>query len=409
MMRGQANPIEFIDCTLRDGEQAPGVWFTIEEKVAIAGLLDRAGVDALDAGFPGANGEDLEAMQEMRRQVRRARIGATARPLLEDIRAAETARADDIYLFLPTSRERLEEVLGTTAGSAADHLVDAAGEAAGRGMGVNIVFEDATRSNLDALLRLAGDILSRTRIERLILCDTVGAATPTMMQRLFDAFASAFGSEAALCPHCHNDFGLATANTLAAVEAGAVAVTCTVNGLGERAGNADLAEVAAALTVIHGREHRVLPESLPALSESVARASGVHMSPLKPVTGYNVYRHESGIHVQAMLKRRDSYEYLPADWSGRDSEFVLGKHSGSALIRHLLVARGIEPGGEEVAAVLKALKELYGAVEKPGHGDAFRETEAAKARLLAGADFDALLARAGLASGAPRGEARTTK
>src|SRR5579871_4759542 len=226
--------VEVIHCTLRDGEQAPGVWFTPSEKVALAKLLDASGVDLLDAGFPAACDEEVETMQEMRRARLRAGIAATARAVTADVAAAERARAQEVFLFLPISDLRLHTGLGI--------------------------------DRREARRRLRAAALDAVGPRRFVVCDTVGAAMPATIARLFETLRRAIDPRLILCTHCHNDFGLATANTLAAVGAGAAAVTCTVNGLGERAGNADLAEVVAALSLLYDVAHGIDPASLPRLA-----------------------------------------------------------------------------------------------------------------------------------------------
>ncbi|GAB3465724.1 LeuA family protein [Actinophytocola sediminis] len=328
--------VEVIDCTLRDGEQTPGVWFTVEEKVRLAKLLADAGIPLLDAGFPGASGADLEAMQEMRRSEITARIGATARPLRQDIIAAAKAQAHEVFMFLPTSDLRLRETLGITRDQAADLMRAGVDDARSEGMAVNLVFEDATRADPRHLVRLVTDVCAPETISRVIMADSVGCAHPDGMRALVRVVADHVDPAIAICVHTHNDYGLATANTLAAVAAGARSITCTVNGIGERAGNADLAECLAALTHLYGVRHSVLADRLPELADFVERASGIHMSATKPVTGFNVYRHESGVHVDSMLKDTRSYEVLPPRWTGRERSYVLGKHTGASLVRHIL-------------------------------------------------------------------------
>jgi isopropylmalate/homocitrate/citramalate synthase len=250
--------VEVIDCTLRDGEQTPGVWFTPSEKVELAKRLDHAGIDVLDAGFPASCAEEIETIQELRRCNLRSRLGATARAVPADIIAAERARAHEVFLFLPTSDLRMINGLGLSREQAATRLRAAAEEVAARGMTLNVVAEDAYRSEPRWLVQLLA-ALQGLPVRRFVVCDTVGAAFPAGMERLIATLAREIDPAITLCTHCHNDFGMATANSLAAIQAGAGAVTCTVNGIGERAGNADLAEVVAALTHLFGIEHGVNP------------------------------------------------------------------------------------------------------------------------------------------------------
>ncbi len=385
--------VEVIDCTLRDGEQAPGVWFTHEEKLELAALLSQAGVSVLDAGFPASSELEVETLQALRGQGLRARIGATARPLESDIAAAERARAEEVFLFMPTSELRLQETLGISRGEATDIFRAGAEMVIGRGMTLNLVCEDATRTDPGALIRLVEPLAAQMPIARLVLCDTVGCAHPASMHALVRTLGSALGGALVLCAHSHNDFGLAGANTLAAVAGGARAITCTVNGLGERAGNADLAECVAALTHLYGVEHGIDPARLARLSCAVERISGVHMSPIKPVTGSNVYRHESGVHVDGMLKDARSYEFLPASWSRQGTQYVLGKHSGSALVRHLLEQAGVPPSEELVRTLLAEVKTSTLGRDKTEHQRAYALKEAFVLLCLSGIDPAIMLAR----------------
>lgn len=391
--------VEVIDCTLRDGEQAPGVAFTVPEKVNLARQLWGAGVSVLDAGFPAASGSDLEAMQAIRDLGLGVRVAATARPLPFDVKAAARARADEVFLFMPTSDRRLSQTLGLSRRAMEIRLLGGVEDAAGLGLGVSVVFEDATRADPTWMCALAAGIAKRFPLRRLVLADTVGRLWPARIARLFQQMGAHLGPVPALCAHCHNDFGLATANTLAAVEGGAAAVTCTVNGIGERAGNADLAETVAALTHLYGVEHGVDPTRLADLSAEVERMSGIHMSALKAVTGFNVFRHESGVHVDGMIKDSSSYEFLPSAWAGRRTEYVLGKHSGVATVRALCDARD----DNLARSLLAEAKRIAETRDKTAHEEAYRAHVASQARLLSGVTRDEVLRRCA-DGGLPRSE-----
>lgn len=389
--------VEIIDCTLRDGEQTPGVWFTLEEKLELAKLLSEAGVDVLDAGFPAGKSGDLEALQEMRNLGLNVSIGATARPLKKDVAAAEESGADEVFLFMPTSDFRLQQTLGISRAQASMVFREGAEEVVSRGMGLNLVFEDVSRSKPHWIITLCEELKENIPINRLVLCDTVGATGPAMMERLIGQFYDAFHDDIRLCTHCHNDFGMATANTVAGVMAGARAVTCTVNGIGERAGNADIAEVVATLEHIYHIGHNIKPKYLPVLSALVERYTGIFMSPLKAVTGFNVYRHESGIHVDGMLKERKSYEFLPASWIEKNSQYILGKHSGSALIRHILSEASISFDEDLVNNLLKAVKSLTVERSKVAHYETFHRLQKFQQEHLSGIDVNTVLHKARLA------------
>ncbi|MGJ0489431.1 LeuA family protein [Methylobacter sp.] len=383
--------IEIIDCTLRDGEQAPGVWFTLEEKLKLAKLLSEAGVDVLDAGFPASTDADTEAMQEMKRMGLRSSIGATARAVRNDIIAAERAHADEVFLFIPTSDFRIHQTLGVDRFEALGMLKSAAEEAAGRALGVNLVFEDATRAHFSSLMIFMDTLLASVPVKRIIVCDTVGCTFPYAMERLIARMYEAIPKGVGLCAHCHNDFGLAVANTLASVTAGASSVTCTVNGIGERAGNADLAETVAALEHLLFVEHPIRPDYLPILAREVERISGIHTSPTKPVTGFNVYRHESGIHVDGMLKNAKSYEYLPSSWIGGQTEYVLGKHSGAALVRHLLKQANVDVAEEIVHQILGSVKKAVEQRDKGYHDQAYDNSLRFRTNALSGVSISDFL------------------
>src|SRR5688572_776793 len=213
--RTPQNSVTVIDCTLRDGEQAPGVWFTTEEKLELARALSQAGVAVLDAGFPASSAADLEAMQEMHRAGLLARIAATARPVPSDIIAAEQARADEVFLFMPTSDFRLRETLGITRERAYQIFRDGAEAVVARGMRLNLVFEDATRAKASQLVQMVESLRPYVPIERLVICDTVGCGHPTGMEQLIRTLDMVFDGEVELCSHSHNDFGFAGANTVA--------------------------------------------------------------------------------------------------------------------------------------------------------------------------------------------------
>ena len=382
--------VEIIDCTLRDGEQAAGVWFTVEEKLKLARLLDQAGVAVMDAGFPAASEDEVEVLQELRRSDLRASIGATSRAVASDIAACERADAQEVFMFLATSDIRLHS-LGLTRAQVTKQLRAGAEDVLARGMGVNIVAEDGYRTDAAWLIELINS-MHDLPIRRVVLCDTVGAAFPQAIEHLFATVHDAIDPKIALCMHCHNDFGMAVANTLAGVLGGARAVTCTIHGVGERAGNADLAEVVAALTHVFGVQHGINPACLAVTSEEVERASGIHMSALKPVTGSNVYSHESGVHVHGMLKDPRTYEFLPAAWTGRRSRIVLGKHSGTSSIAHVLRERGLPVGDEDsLRALLERVKDHCCSRPKDVHFDSHASAMALRNTLLSGVGTDVVL------------------
>ncbi|RQU58765.1 LeuA family protein [Burkholderia cenocepacia] len=389
---GLPTHVEIIDCTLRDGEQAAGVSFSIPEKIDLAQSLSDAGIRILDAGFPAASGAEREAMQSIRAHCSQLTLIGTARPLIDDVTAVEQAHAHEIALFAPVSQLRLSPLFGRTPAEAERMLTHSAEAAAARDLHVNIVFEDATRADPIWLAKLINRIHRRIPLHRVLLADTVGCGHAASISHLFALIRRSISYDVVLCAHCHNDFGLASANSLAAISAGAHAVTCTINGIGERAGNADLAEIVAALTYLYEIETGVVATKLLALSEQVEKISGIHMSATKPVTGFNAFRHESGVHINALLKHADSYEFLSPSWLGKNSEFVLGKHSGSTAVRAALATSHIGLSGIQQKTLLAHIKHICHTQDKTAYYDAFDRMRETRANLLGGLNLSTLLA-----------------
>ena len=383
--------IEVIDCTLRDGEQSPGVAFTVEEKVELASSLVEAGIGVLDAGFQAASSADREAMQAIDALDLKVEIAATARPISTDIAAAEEARASEVFMFMPTSDFRLSETLGITRKEAESTVIGGAEEVVSRGMAISLVFEDATRADPEWLAKIYNLVSRRLPVKRVVLADTVGCSWPTLISQLFETLAERTEGAAMLCAHCHNDFGLAVSNTLMTVAAGATAITCTINGIGERAGNADLSETVAGLSHLFGVEHGVDPLKLASLSTQVEQMSGIQMSAIKPVTGFNVFRHESGVHVDGMIKDSRSYQYLPASWVGREPEYVLGKHSGVGVVRALLKYSGQSDDEAWAKELVGKIKRIAESDDKRLHHYAHSSHQTLIKELLAGVNIDALI------------------
>jgi isopropylmalate/homocitrate/citramalate synthase len=351
----QSQKITFVDCTLRDGEQAPGVFFTLEEKLAIADLLNAAGVDILDAGMPSVSYEERSSLEALLDRGYRSTIAATVRALRDEIDLALAIGLKEVFLFMPVSPQHLQHKFGLTLGQARRRIEEAIDYAVAKGLRVHFVAEDTVRADpvaVAAVFDRASDLGATTAI----VCDTVGVMRPERMIEYVSAIAIHMRSEIALGIHCHNDYGLATANTLAAVGAGCSMVTGTINGLGERAGNAPLEEVICALEGLYDRKSGIDMSVLQRLCETVAAASGVFLTPTKPIVGLNVFRHESGVHVDGMLKDLSTYESIDPAPLGREHEYLLGKHSGRGLVEKLLASEGIEAAPEVVLRILERVK-----------------------------------------------------
>jgi len=297
----QNEKIRFVDCTLRDGEQAPGVFFTLEEKLAVADLLNAAGVDVLDAGMPSVSAEEVKILEALLDQGYQTTIAATVRALRSDIDLAVSCGLEEVFLFMPVSPQHLRHKFGITLKEAKAKIEEAVSYAAAKGLRVNFVAEDTVRANIEELAPVF-DRVSELGATSVIICDTVGVMRPELMASFINRLRERMKSAITFGIHCHNDYGLATANTLAAINAGCTVVTGTVNGLGERAGNAPLEEVICALINLYRLKLEIDTLVLQRLCEMVAVASGLFITPTKPIVGLNVFRHESGVHVDGMLK-----------------------------------------------------------------------------------------------------------
>lgn len=345
--------VEICDVTLRDGEQTPGVSFTCDEKAEIATVLDRIGVEVIEAGFPAVSDYEKQCVRAVTRLGLGARVCALARAVPGDIMAAVETDVDMVSIFIATSelhvrlkyRRPRDEVLADAL-----EMVDLARD---HGLAVRFAAEDASRTETGFLERMyrEGGAHGASLVS---FADTVGFLTPLEMHRVMRRLVAA--SPVPLCAHCHNDMGLATANTLAAAEAGAFQLHTTANGIGERAGNARLEEVLVALRLKGGVERYDLT-LLPELSALVARCSGIPVGKTHPVVGEHAFAHESGIHIAAMLKDPDTYEYVHPAMVGAERRFLLGKHTGRAALEHVAGSLGFALDAVQVARVLELVKE----------------------------------------------------
>jgi isopropylmalate/homocitrate/citramalate synthase/4-hydroxybenzoate polyprenyltransferase len=341
------------DTTLRDGEQMPGVVFSPAEKLGLARRLAEAGIPLIEAGFPAVSTEEADAIRAIVDQAGDTVIQVIARPVDRDIDAAIETGAHSIAIFIGTSESHLREKLHMTL----DELVSAVDRAVRRAKsaGRQVVFaaEDATRTDVSALLRVcraAGEAGADT----IGVADTVGVANPESISRLVREVSSACPLPIAV--HCHNDLGLATANSLAAVLAGASGVQCSVLGIGERAGNAPLEQVVLALHASFGHDTGLNLPALAPLAEYVAQLIGVPIPPQYPVVGGNAFTHESGLHLDGITHQPSTYEPYQPELVGRTRRIVLGKHSGVSAVLAVANEAGLTLDREQARAVLLAVK-----------------------------------------------------
>ena len=358
--------ISIFDTTLRDGEQSPGIALQPDEKAAIAEQLERLGVDVVEAGFPGASPGDYEGVRAVAAAVERPTVAALARTVQGDLDAAGEALADAnrsrIHVFLATSPVHMEKKLGLEPNEVVSQARWSVAYAAERADEVEFSCEDATRSDPDFVARVC-----RVAIEAgatvINLPDTVGYSLPW-------EYAEFLAAVRRRCPeirgvtlsaHCHNDLGLAVANSLAAIQAGADQVECTVNGIGERAGNASLEEIVVALKLkrdYYEAETAVATEQITAASRLVSALTGYAVQPNKAVVGANAFAHEAGIHQDGMLKDERTYQIIdPADVGVRMT-LPLGKHSGRHAFARACADLGMRLTKAELDAAFRRFKLL---------------------------------------------------
>jgi 2-isopropylmalate synthase len=339
-----------FDTTMRDGEQSPGASMTLEEKVRIGRALERMRVDVIEAGFAIASQGDFEAVRAVAEAVKDSRICSLSRARAEDIdRAAEALRpanASRIHTFIATSPIHMQYKLRLPPEAVVEHAVRAVKYARNLVEDVEFSCEDAGRSEVDFLCRIieaAIDAGART----INIPDTVGYAIPGQFGELIHQLVTRIpnAGKAVFSVHCHNDLGLAVSNSLAAVLNGARQVECTINGLGERAGNAALEEIVMAVKTrgdLFPVETRINTTEIVPTSRLVSSVTGFPVQPNKAIVGANAFAHESGIHQDGVLKHRETYEIMRAEDVGWNANrMVLGKHSGRAAFRARLEQLGI--------------------------------------------------------------------
>ncbi|MFB6490504.1 MAG: 2-isopropylmalate synthase [Thermoproteus sp. AZ2] len=346
--------MKIFDTTLRDGEQMPGVSLTLEEKVEIGLALDDLRVDYIEAGFAAVSPEEAEAIKRIAGEAIYAEVVSLARANKGDIDAAASAEADMIHVFIATSDIHMKHKLKMGREEVLSRIAESVEYAKSYGVRVLFSAEDATRSDL-AFLAEALDTAVRAGADEINVPDTVGVMTPSRMKYLIEMLRGRI--KAPIHVHCHDDFGMAVANTISAIEAGADVAQVTVNGFGERGGNAALEEVVAAAHFLLGLRTGVRLEKLYETSRLVARLFGIRLQPNKAVVGDNAFSHESGIHVHGVLNNPFTYEPMMPEAVGNRRRIVLGKHSGRHSVEWALKQLGYEPAPDLVNYVLKRVKE----------------------------------------------------
>jgi len=345
--------IRIVDTTLRDGEQTPGVAFSIGEKIAIARMLDDAGVHFIEAGTPAMEHGEAEAIREINAMGLRAGIITWNRALESDIEKSLQCGSSNIHISLPVSDFMIRHKLGRGRDYVLNRLAETVEFAKSGGAAVSIGAEDATRADETFLAEYAGLALE-LGAARFRYCDTVGVMDPFTLKDKVETLAEKVNIPLEI--HTHNDFGMATANAIAGVKAGASFIDTTITGIGERAGNAPLEEVVMALEVIMGIKTGVKTTCLKSLAQFTAMASGRALPESKTIVGDQVFTHESGIHADGVLKDPRLYEPFDPGLVGAIRRIVIGKHSGPKMVKRKLSQLHVNPGDEDIVKIVEIIR-----------------------------------------------------
>ncbi len=376
--------IKIFDTTLRDGEQSPGIALRPEEKAEIGRALELLGVDIIEAGFAASSPGDFAGVAAVAQAVTRVTVASLARTTQADIdaaaRALRGAPRSRIHIFMATSALHMERKLGLTPDEVLERIHWAVAYAVKCADEVEFSAEDATRSDR-AFLASACRTAIAAGATIVNLPDTVGFSTPDEYARMFDDLRERCPelNDVELSVHCHDDLGLAVANSLAGISAGATQVECTINGIGERAGNAALEEIVMALRVrsdVYDAATEADPSMIRDASSLVAELTGYDVARNKPIVGANAFAHEAGIHQDGMLKDSSTYQIIDPAELGVAMSLPLGKHSGRHAFARACAAAGISLDPAEIAAAFRRFKQLADTGVAPSIDDVFQEVRA---------------------------------
>ncbi len=352
-IENKVESIRIFDTTLRDGEQTPGVSLTPEKKLEIAKKLDELGVDTIEAGFPIVSKGEFEAVKIIAKEGLRTEVCGLARSNEKDIDKSIACDVNCVHVFIATSDIHMKYKLNMTKEEVIKAASSSVEYAKKHGVVVEFSPEDASRTDLKFLLEVLRAV-SDAGADRINIPDTVGVITPKAMYQLIDQVIE--NIKIPISVHCHNDFGLAAANSLAAVEAGARQIHATINGLGERAGNASLEEVVVALNLLYNMKTNVNTKLLYETSKIVSRLTGIPVQPNRAIVGENAFSHEAGIHTHGVSSLPLTYEPIKPEFVGRKRIFQAGKHAGSRGLKTKLEEVGVHPDEKQMKEIVKRVK-----------------------------------------------------
>ncbi|KZX12636.1 2-isopropylmalate synthase [Methanobrevibacter filiformis] len=347
--------VEIFDTTLRDGEQAPGVALTVDEKIQIAKKLDDIGVNTIEIGYPAVSEGEMESARSIKAQGLNANLCGLARVLKRDIDHVLDCDLEYVHTFIGTSPLHREYKLRKSKEEIMDMAVNAVEYAKDHGLICEFSAEDATRTEEDYLIDIYNAVES-AGADKINVPDTVGILFPSATKELISKLKA--NIKIPISVHCHNDFGLAVSNSLIAIESGASQAHVTINGIGERGGNASLEEFIVSLKVAYGIDINIDTTQLFNLSDFVSKITGIKIPPNKPVVGENAFAHESGIHVDGILKNASTYEPIAPELVGHTRKIALGKHTGASALRSKLKDYNINMNENQFCSVYDQIKAL---------------------------------------------------
>lgn len=347
--------IEIVDTTLRDGEQTAGVVFANHEKITIAKMLSELGINQLEVGIPAMGGDEKQAIKDICSRNLKSSIMAWNRAVISDIEQSIDCGVDAVAISISVSDIHIQHKLKTSRDWVIENMIKSVEFAKKNGLYVSVNGEDASRADIDFLLRFINEA-KKAGADRFRYCDTVGVLDPFSIKENIEKLVNKTGFNIEM--HTHNDFGMATANALAGVVGGASHIGVTVNGLGERAGNAALEEVLMAAKYVYGYEVDVDTRMFREVSEYVSKASGRELPAWKAIVGSNMFRHESGIHADGAIKNPENYEAFDPSEVGLERQIVIGKHSGKAALINKFKEYGIDLDKELSDKILGEVREL---------------------------------------------------
>ncbi|MFB6281511.1 MAG: LeuA family protein [Haloferacaceae archaeon] len=357
----EIDEVRIFDTTLRDGEQSPRTSFSYDEKREIAAVLDEMGTHVIEAGFPVNSDAEFEAVRDIA-DAASTTVCGLARVVEKDIEAALDSGVDLVHVFASTSDVQIEDSMHTTREDVLERSVEAVERVTDAGVECMYSPMDATRTDEEYLMEVV-EAVSEAGTDWINIPDTCGVATPTRFGRMVGRVVDR--TDARIDVHTHDDFGLAAANALAGFEAGAAQAQVSVNGIGERAGNAAYEEVVMAAESLYGVDTGIDTTRITELSRIIEEYSDIPVPPNKPVIGRNAFSHESGIHAAGVIENADTFEpgVMTPEMVGASREFVLGKHTGTHSVRKRLEEAGFAPTEAEVREITRRVKD-YGAEKR---------------------------------------------